>query len=315
MKTYFIVNPNSGNSSAFKTLDRLLKNKDIEYEIISTEYAHHARKIARGIALRGEKCRIFACGGDGTLFDVVNGAVGNKSVEIGVIPCGSGNDYIKYFGKKEDFLCDDNIIDGIPLEVDLIKFQDKYCVNIASIGMDAYVCQQKNKLQLLSRISGNLSYIVSLFITFIFNMGGRFKVRIDDGEFIENDFLFIVAANGRFYGGSFNPTPNSIVNDGFIDLLLLNKVKRYKVITLMRKYQQGKHLSIGNLCKLVHAKRVEVISEKEIPVNLDGELFDSKTAVFEIAEKAIKFIVPSKLYEKIPKSETKREIKTEAFLK
>ena len=313
MKTYFIINPNSGNSSALKTVNGLVNNKAIDYEIISTEYAHHAKSIAKSIASRGEKCRIFACGGDGTLFDVVTGAVENQNVEIGVIPCGSGHDYIKYFGKKEDFLCDDNIINGIPLEVDLIKFKDKYCVNIASIGMDAYVCQQKNKLQLLSRISGNLSYIVSLFITFIFNMGGRFKVKVDDEEPVENDFLFIVAANGRFYGGSFNPTPNSIINDGFIDLLLLNKVKRYQVITLMRKYQQGKHLSIPNLCKLVHAKRVEVISEKEIPVNLDGELFDSKTAVFEIAEKAVKFIVPSKLYEKIPKAEEKTVAKTEIF--
>lgn len=313
MKTYFIVNPNSGNSSVLKTVKSLVQNKDIDYEIITTEYAHHAQKIARMIALRGEKCRIFACGGDGTLFDVVNGAVGNENVEIGVIPCGSGNDYIKYFGKKEDFLCDDNIINGIPLEVDLIKFQDKYCVNIASIGMDAYVCQQKNKMQFLSRISGNLSYIVSLFITFIFNMGGRFRVKVDDNDYVEKDFLFIVAANGRFYGGSFNPTPNSIINDGYIDLLLLDKVRRYKVITLMRKYQQGKHLSIPSLCKLVHAKRVEVISEKEIPVNLDGELFDSKTAVFEIAEKAIKFIVPSKIYDKIPKEDEKTGVKTETF--
>lgn len=313
MKTYFIVNPNSGNSSVLKTVKSLVQNKDIDYEIITTEYSHHAQEIAKNIAMRNKECRIFACGGDGTIFDVVNGAIGNENVEIGVIPCGSGNDYIKYFGKKEDFLCDDNIINGKPVEVDLIKFQDKYCVNIASIGMDAYVCKQKNKMQFLSRISGNLAYIVSLFITFIFNMGGRFKVKVDDGDYIEKDFLFIVAANGRFYGGSFNPTPNAVINDGFIDLLLLEKVRRYKVITLMRKYQQGKHLDIPNLCKLVHAKRVEVISKKVIPVNFDGELFDSESAVFEIAEKAIKFIVPLKIYEKIHKKEEKTVAKAQVF--
>ena len=305
MKTYFIVNPNSGKNSALKTITSLLENKKFDYEIVTTEYAHHAMKIAKSLAERGEKCRIFAVGGDGSLFDVINGVVGYDNVEVGVIPCGSGNDYIKYYGDKKKFLSSDYITDGMAMPIDLIKFQDKYCVNIASIGMDAYVCQQKERMKLLSRISGNLAYIVALFITFIFHMGGKFRVKIDDNDFIEKDFLFIVAANGKYYGGSFNPTPNAVVDDGFIDAMLIRKVKRYEVFGLIGKYQKGKHVDIKNLCSITHAKRVEVISEKEIPVNLDGELFDSKTAVFEIAEKAVKFLVPSTLFDKIPKVEDK----------
>ena len=309
MKNYFIVNPNSGQNSALKTIKSLVENLNIDYEIITTEYPHHATGIAKAIAEKGEKCKIFSCGGDGSLFDVVNGVVGYDNVEVGVIPCGSGNDYIKYYGSKKDFLCTDYIENGKSFDVDLIKFNDKYCVNIASIGMDAYVCQQKERMKLLSRISGKLSYIVAVFITLIFHMSEKFKLKIDDGDFIEKQFLFIVAANGRYYGGSFNPTPTALVNDGFIDAMTINKVSRLGVLSLIGKYQKGEHLSIKELCSLTKAKRVEVISEKVIPVNLDGELFDSTSAVFEIAEKAIKFIAPVDFYNNNIKNEEKDSLK------
>ena len=303
MKTYFIVNPTSGNKSALKTIKALTENVDFDFDIIESEYPHHATNIVKIIGQKGEKCRVFACGGDGSLFDVVNGAVGFDNVEVGIIPCGSGNDYIKYYGNKKDFLTSDYLLNGKAIDIDLIKFQDKYCVNIASIGMDAYVCQQKEKLKFLSKISGKLAYIVALFITFIFHMSAKFKVKIDDEDFLERELMFIVAANGRYYGGSFNPTPNAIVNDGYIDAMTINKVSRLGVLSLIGKYQKGKHIDLKDLCTIKRAKRVEVVSEKIVPVNLDGELFDSNTAVFNIVENAVKFIIPSKLIEKHIKKE------------
>ncbi len=303
MKTYFIVNPTSGNKSALKTIKSLTENFEFDFEIIETEYPHHATNIVKAIGQKGEKCRVFACGGDGSLFDVVNGAVGFDNVEVGTIPCGSGNDYIKYYGDKKHFLTSDYVENGKAMPIDLIKFNDKYCVNIASIGMDAYVCEQKEKLQFLSKISGSLAYIVALFITFIFHMSEKFKVKIDNGEVIEKEFMFIVAANGRYYGGSFNPTPDAVVNDGYIDAMTINKVSRLDVLNLIGKYQKGLHKNMKELCEIKHAKRVEVISEKTVPVNLDGELFDSKIAVFEMVENAVKFIVPTNLYENVCKKE------------
>ncbi len=308
MKNYFIVNPTSGNKTALKTIKNLIGDNDFDYEIIETEYQHHAINIVKNIAQKGEECRVFACGGDGSLFDVVNGAVGYDNVEVGIIPCGTGNDYIKYYGNKKDFLTNDYLFNGEAIDIDLIRFQDKYCVNIASIGMDAYVCQQKERLKFLSKISGKLAYIVALLITFLFHMSAKFKVKIDDEDFFERELMFIVAANGRYYGGSFNPTPNAIVNDGFIDAMTINKVSRLDVLSLIGKYQKGKHITLEDLCTIKRAKRVEVISEKTIPVNLDGELFDSNTAVFEMVESAVKFVIPSKLV----KEHTKKEVALKA---
>lgn len=303
MKTYFIVNPTSGNKTALKTVKSLINGKDFDYEIIETEYRHHAISIVKGIGKKGENCRVFACGGDGSLFDVINGAVGFDNIQVGIIPCGSGNDYIKYFGEKEDFSTFDYVENGKSMPIDLIKFNDKYCVNIASIGMDAYVCQQKERMKFLSKISGKLAYIVALFVTFIFHMSEKFKVKIGDEDFFEKELMFIVAANGRYYGGSFNPTPDAVVNDGLIDAMTINKVNRFQVLGLIGKYQKGKHISLTDLVTLKRVKRVEVISEKVIPVNLDGELFDSKTAVFEMVEKAVNFIVPANLFETLIEKE------------
>jgi len=189
------------------------------------------------------------------------------------------------------------------MPIDLIKCNDKYCVNIASIGMDAYVCQQKEKMKFLSKISGSLAYIVAVFITFIFHMSEKFKVKIGDEDFFEKELMFIVAANGRYYGGSFNPTPDAVVNDGLIDAMTINKVSRLQVLDLIGKYQKGTHVDIKDLVSVKKVKRVEVISEKVIPVNLDGELFDSDTAVFEIVEKAVNFIVPPNILDNIKRKE------------
>jgi len=303
MKTYFIVNPTSGNKTALKTIKSLINKTDFDYEIIETEYQHHAIRIVKSIGEKGEKCRVFACGGDGSLFDVVNGAVGFDNIEVGIIPCGSGNDYIKYYGDKRKFLSEDYILNGKSMPIDLIKCNDKYCVNIASIGMDAYVCQQKEKMKFLSKISGSLAYIVAVFITFIFHMSEKFKVKIGDEDFFEKELMFIVAANGRYYGGSFNPTPDAVVNDGLIDAMTINKVSRLQVLDLIGKYQKGTHVDIKDLVSVKKVKRVEVISEKVIPVNLDGELFDSDTAVFEIVEKAVNFIVPPNILDNIKRKE------------
>lgn len=294
MKNYFIVNPISGKNEALKVVENLLKSadSDFDYEIIVTEYKHHATNIANAIAKRGENCRIFACGGDGTLFDVVNGVVGYENVEVGVIPCGSGNDYIKTFSKAQDFLSSDNFCDGVSIPVDLIKFEDKYCINIASIGMDACVVKQKNDMKKLSEFNGELAYIVSVFITFIKNLGGHFKVTVDDKDVYDKDFLFVVAANGRYYGGSFNPTPDALINDGLIDILFINSVSRFTIIKLLKKYQKGLHTGLTDICKFVRGKKVVIESEKEIPVNVDGEIYNSSKITFEMVEKGVKFIVP-----------------------
>ena len=310
MKYYFVVNPVSGVGNGVKNVKKLVENLDssVDYEVICTERPHHATQITQLIGQKGEDATVFACGGDGTLYDVVNGAVGFENLRVGIIPFGSGNDYVKSYGTKEQFQNISDQLSGEFIDVDLIKCGDRYCINIASIGLDAFVVQTKSKLGLISKISGKIAYFLAVFITFIFNMGQKFKVQFDDEEPFEQKLLFVVAANGKYYGGGFNPTPNASTTDGYIHSMLIDKISRIRAIPLVMIYRKGKHTDL-DICKMRKVKKLTVESEVEIPINLDGELFLSKTAEFEIMNKALKLHLPKAIFSEIVKTKEKDAVK------
>jgi diacylglycerol kinase (ATP) len=295
MKHVFILNPVAGKRAA-NALEQKIKKafagRDEEFECYHSEYRHHAAEITREIASRGERVRIYACGGDGTLFDVVNGAVGFDNVSIGVVPCGSGNDYVKTYGGIEPFLDLGAQIEAKEINVDLMKYNDIYGINIVSMGFDAEVCNHKARRKILSRISGTLAYTVSIFTAFIFNFRNKFTVTVEGHAPQSGEFLFVVGACGRFYGGGYQPTPMAIPNDGVMDIMLLHPVPRYKVPFLLPKYRRGEHLQIEGLCETYRANSFLVESDNEITVNLDGETFRDTHAKFTLCPSAIKFAVP-----------------------
>lgn len=302
MKHYFLVNPVAGKGKSLKTAENIRRYYDghgLDYEIITTEQAHIGKEIAHNIAVSGEKCRIYAVGGDGTLFDIINGAAGFDNVSVGVIPCGSGNDFVKSFGAFDKFTDIAEQCEGGEIPIDLIKFEDNYCVNIASMGMDAEVVNHHNRHRILSKINGTFSYTFSVFTAFIFNMNDHFRI-VADGEEIDGTFLFVIVSNGRYYGGGFNPTPYAKLNSGKIELMLINEVSRAKVVKFMNIYREGKHLDIDWLYERRTVEKVEVFMDKYMSVQLDGEIFKRNHAVFEIVPKGINFVLPKSLTENLP---------------
>ena len=130
-------------------------------------------------------------------------------------------------------------------------------------------------------------------------MNDHFRI-IADGEEIDGRFLFVIAANGRYYGGGFNPVPYAKLNSGKIELMLINAVSRAKVVKLMKKYREGKHLDVKGLCVKRTVSKMEVYMDKCMSVQLDGEIFKRKKAVFEIVPKGINLIVPKSVAENLP---------------
>lgn len=294
MKYLFLVNPISGSGSAAKlmpVIETECKLRQLDYEIVKTSSKDDAKRVIGSMLPITDKLYVYVLGGDGSLYDAVNAAALHKNVSVGIIPCGSGNDFVRSFGDKSLFLDIAAQLDGKSVPIDLIRCNDSYSVNIASLGMDAEVANHQKRMRLLSKINGSLSYIVSVFTAFIFNMNSKFKI-IADGEVLDGTYLFVVSANGRFYGGGFQPTPMANLRDGFIDLMLINAVSRFKVIKLMKCYREGKHLAIKGLCKHRRVKRVEVHTEKVMTMQMDGELFSSDSFVFEMIKGGLNFIVP-----------------------
>ncbi len=296
MKYVFIINPTAGKGKLqapfVESVKEYFDKSGGEYEIFYTSKQGEAMEYSKKLAQSGEELRIYACGGEGTAYEVLNGIYGYDNVTLGVVPCGSANDYISYYSDKELFLDVPALIDGDELEVDLIKMGDKYALNSCSIGMDAMVASHMSKFKKWPFVSGKMAYVLALIYTFFSKMGVNLKIKIDDGEkIIEQKSLFAVVANAPYYGGGFYPTPKAEPFDGILDYSVISVVKRLKILSLLDDYRVGTHVGI-DICKIGTCQNLEVVADREVPINMDGEITYSNKATFEIVKKGIKLVLP-----------------------
>ncbi|MBQ8266772.1 MAG: acylglycerol kinase family protein, partial [Clostridia bacterium] len=162
MRYVFYVNPAAGKGeiqeSIISSIKSYFADKSEEFKIHITKAVGDARADARREAETGDDIRMFACGGEGTVFEVLNGIAGYSNVELGVIPCGSANDFLKFFESSDNFLNIGEQIDGEAVEMDLIKAGDNYCLNGCSVGMDAVVARDMSIFKKWPAVSGSLAY-------------------------------------------------------------------------------------------------------------------------------------------------------------
>ena len=123
MKHVFIINPRAGKGKALGVIrpqiESYIQEHGLDAEIHVPDSPHAAQEFIRAEASKGEPVRFYACGGDGTLFEAVNGAFGHPNAEVAVLPLGSGNDFIRLFGTPEQFLNVDAQVNGTPIELDI----------------------------------------------------------------------------------------------------------------------------------------------------------------------------------------------------
>ena len=298
MKYYFIVNPNAGQGKN-KALDYIKPEIEkaaakygFDYEILPTAKQGDGIEFTKKIGESGEEAKVFACGGDGTLYEVVNGGWQYKNLEVGVIPLGSGNDFVRYFGTKEDFLKLDDLIEGTACELDLIKCGDEIAINQCSMGMDAEVCAKQGTIKKYPLVTGEGAYYIGCIYAIIKKFKNHFTVTFDDNETVEKDALFCFIGNASYYGGGFRAAPLALPDDGLLDIVLVeSKFSRAKLATLLNKYKRGEHLD-WEITTFKRVKKLTIHSESPAAVNVDGECQYVTDASFELLEKAIKFIVP-----------------------
>lgn len=299
MKFIFIINPTVGKGKIqapfVESVKEYFNKNGGEYEIFHTSKQGEAMEYSKKLAESGEELRIYACGGEGTAFEVLNGVFGYENVSLGVVPCGSANDYISYFSNKELFLDVPALIDGEEIEVDLIKSGDKYALNSCSIGMDAMVAANMSKFKKWPFVSGKMAYVLALIYTFFSKMGVNLKIKINNGEkTIEQKALFAVVANAPYYGGGFYPTPKAEPFDQKLDYSVISVVSRLKILTLLDDYRAGRHTEY-DICKIGTCEKVEVEADRKVPINMDGEITYSNKATFEIVKKGIRLILPKSI--------------------
>ncbi len=296
MKHLFIINPAAGkkdrSTEISRIIEEIMKSNENRYEIYITQAPMDACRKIREDAQSGEEMRVYACGGDGTLNEVVNGAAGLKNVSVTHYPSGMGNDFIKCFGEDIDLFKDiEKLLSGEIVPFDLIKVGDRYGLNICSVGFDARVANNVHDYSKVPIISGTGAYILSLLGNFIKGVNQKLEVEIDGISF-SGSFALICACNGRYYGGGFNPVPDAVLDDGLLEFLVVKKVSRLAFINLVGRYAKGKYRELSETITHISGRKMLLSSEKEIVVNIDGEIVWVKDTSFEVMPSSVNFILP-----------------------
>ena len=302
MRYVFYVNPVAGKGDSQEGIINSIKNyfadKKEEFKIHITKATGDAKAQARLEAETGDDIRMFACGGEGTVFEVLNGIVGHDNVELGVIPCGSANDFLKYFEARDNFLNISEQIDGETVDMDLIKAGDKYCLNGCSVGMDAVVARDMSIFKKWPLVSGPLAYNLAIVKTFFGKLGITADISVDGEQPQRKDCLFAVVANAPYYGGGYKGAPEAVPFDNKLDFTLVDKISKLKILKFLGIYKKGEHKKL-DCCTLKNCTSMEFTSEKPIPINLDGEIIESTNMKFELVKSAVKFVVPSGIKNKL----------------
>jgi len=301
MKHLFIINPVAGGKKnrieeTKHTVEEFIKTLDDPYEIYVTKEPMDAcRKISEEADM-GETLRVYACGGDGTLNECVNGAAKRQNVSVTHYPCGTGNDFLKTFGKENAKLFNDlqALSTGTVRELDLIDCNGRYGINICSVGIDARIGTDVHKYSRIPVIGGATGYVVSLIINVIKGVTQRFCVTVGD-TVIDKKITLACVCNGRYYGGGFNPVPDAIPDDGVLDCLIVEPVSRLQVAQIVGRYSKGRFSEFPDIFTYIRASGMDIERESEFVVNIDGEAVYAKKMSFKLVPKGINFVFPSKM--------------------
>ncbi len=307
MKHLFIINPAAGSSNQTekyrKKIAAVCEERGLDYAIEVSGAPGHCKKIANRAAKTGEDYRIYSCGGDGTLNEVVSGVAGCHNVAVTMFSAGSGNDFARLFSDPEAFRHLRRLLDAEETTFDLIRCNEDYSLNICSVGLDARIGTDVANYKRLPLLSGFRAYAASTLVNVIRGISEHYIVEIE-GERIDGRFTLICACNGRYYGGGFNPVPEADPADGKLEVLLVRDVSRLQVAKVIGKYKNGRYGELPHLARHFSTDHLKIICDKPTAINLDGELRVADVVDIRIAEEKVRFFYPKGLtWKNVPEKE------------
>ena len=298
MKHLFIINPAAGSRNRTEELSAIIhkicRSRKVTYEIRVSTAPGECTRIAREAAETGEEIRIYACGGDGTLNEVVAGAAGYDNAAVTVFSSGSGNDFVKLFDDPKAFFDLHRLMDADEATFDLIDCNGDISLNICSVGLDARIGTDVSRYKRIPMLQGFRAYAASTVVNVVKGIAEHYTVELNGRRFDE-EFTFICVCNGRWYGGGFNPVPEADPTDGKLDVLLVKKVSRAQVPGIIGKYKSGRYTELPHLVRHLQTDHIRITCDKVTSINLDGELRTGQVVDMKLSDKKIRFFYPKGL--------------------
>lgn len=292
----FIINPAAGKRASTARLEALLERVSFSHEVVYTEREGDARRFTEEAAQSGAPVRVYACGGDGTLNEVVNGAAGYGHVAVTNVPKGTGNDFLKIFGPRyrELFYDLEALAAGPERPIDLIDCNGHLGIDVVCAGVDARIAAGVHRYKDWWFISGIGAYILALMETIFFKGIARpITVRMGDIRWENQPASLLCVCNGRYYGGGFMPVGEAMPDDGVLDMLLVKKVSLFTFLRLVGKYAKGLYRQYPELILEYHGQEVFFSAGEPITVVVDGEVMQNTAFRVRLSDKKINFFYPA----------------------
>lgn len=276
MQHIFIVNPTSAKGKPIvvaQVIKECCDQKKLDYQIFYTTRPKEATEIAQKFSQERDHV-IYSVGGDGTLFEVINGMMPENKALLSVVPAGSGNDFYRTIqDQKEPFW-----------SVDVGQMNEYYFLNSASVGLDAEVVNNITKMKQL-HIPPSMIYKASILYSYFKYQPYEITMFSKDISRTNKITIFAVC-NGKYYGGGFPIAPKAKIDDGKFDIYEVDQLSKLQIPSMLSKLTKGTHESAS----CVHHDQKDSIvlkSNQELVCNLDGEAIRDNTFDFKMAPQKI----------------------------
>lgn len=283
---HIIVNPQGGKGKSLKaltTVEEIFKNNNAQYVVHKTEYAGHATEIARELS-KTPDTNIVVMGGDGSFHEVLCGIDNFDNVTLGLVACGSGNDFIKKSGHSTNVKeAVQTILNGKVGFVDYMELGKYRCLNVGGGGMDVDVLL---KYANCKTFKGKAAYYYSLFYTLLHTRFHHLRITAD-GVTKDTSVFMIGVGNGGFIGGGIPICPNAIVDDGLLNVGYVSEMKKSKIIFRLFKFLKGKHVGTDWGGEYT-AKKVTIEALDDSRFELDGEIIEDTKLDIEVVHNKLK---------------------------
>ena len=313
MRYAFVVNPASGkeghDKGVIKAIDTLISTHgDEDIGLYYTDAAQGAlglsAELAEDAMSAEEDIVIFACGGDGTAHEVVNGIYRYENAILGLVPIGSGNDLCRALSKGKrkykDYRDLDKQMKGHPHKIDVIRIRWKedeeerstLAINGVNIGFDGNTAIRAAELNDRTPLSGSLAYLAAVFGTLVKKDGQSLYITADGEELYNGDLLLATMGNGNYCGGGIESCPRASLDDGLIELMAIRDLPRLSFIAKFPKFKAGRLFEIKDADKIVCYRQAREITVKPLKADkmkfvIDGEIYNTSEIRAEIQPKSI----------------------------
>lgn len=267
---HIISNPKAGKKKSkniIEIIKEIFKVRGVNYTLYETQEAGDGTKFAKQAFEEGGTDFIVV-GGDGTVNEVLNGLKEPEKCRLGIVPAGTGNDFVEAVGIPMDTeQAVYNILDGEAIETDYLEFGDIRCMNIGGLGIDVDVLERCRR----GKMHGKLKYITSLITSLFTFKGLRVSVE-EDGEMKERNALIVACCNGKQFGGGIPICPAAEVDDGKMDVMLVDLLGGvFSIIKAFIALMKGQIMTYP-LVTHIRTDKIKIKALEPCPAQLDGEI-------------------------------------------